>query len=602
MFYPQDVVAEVRSLNDIVEVISSYVKLSPRSGNHFGLCPFHGEKTPSFSANRDKQIFYCFGCGAGGNVISFVMRMEKLDFVDALKLLADRVRLVLPEKSESQEAKKRASIRESANKLNKRAARFYYDYLQSDSKDAQQAREYLSDRGVRAEIIKRFGIGLSPPFWDGIINHFGDVEKVDLFNAGLIIRGENEKYYDRFRKRIMFPIIDNRNRVVGFGGRILEPAGPKDAKYMNTPETVLFHKSDHLYGLNVTKKRHQGELYIVEGYMDVIAMHIHGFINTVGVLGTSLTESHGRVLRGAGVSTVTLLLDGDQAGKAATERAIPILRSADLSVKVLELPDAKDPDEFLSRFGASRFISIPAKTGVSFKISLAQSRYNMENTDGRIGFTREAAKILSDLASDIEMDFYAKEIAILTGIDTSAILSEARKHQNTRDDVIVPQSLSVTRMRIRGEDTGLTNAKRNLLGLLIAFPHAAKVLEASEILTPEDMVDEMYGKLLGIAFKNASENSNLAPADIINFFDSTHEQQIAAEVLIGGDESLTASNIVEKALNDIVRRIKLAQLEQKRKASKSDMNALRDVNNEILHVTKNQYLLNYNSVRNKEFS
>ena len=590
MYYPTDVVAEVRSLNDIVEVVSGYLKLSPRSGNHFGLCPFHGEKTPSFSVNRDRQIFYCFGCGAGGNVISFVMRMEKLDFVDALKLLADRVRLVLPDKSAGNDARRKASVRESSNKLNKLAARFYLDYLHTNSEDALLAQKYLSGRGINTDVIRRFGIGLSPPSWDGLISHLGNESKDAMVEAGLVGKGDSGQYYDRFRRRIMFPIIDNRNRVVGFGGRVLEPAGPKEAKYINTPETALFHKSDHLYGLNITKKKHQGELFIVEGYMDVIAMHVHGFTNTVGVLGTALTESHGRVLKGAGVGTVTLLLDSDQAGKAATERAIPVLRGAGMNVKILELPDAKDPDEFLSRFGAAKFLGLSAKTGASFKISLAQSRHDIESTDGRIRFTQEAAKILSDLASDIEMDVYAKEIASATGIDTVAILSEAKKHQKEAGDVPLPLMPLMVRPRIRGEDTGLTSAKKNLLNLLISFPHAARALNESGLLEPEDMADDMYGKLLGIAFQNAAENTHIAPADVIDFFEHTYEQQIAAEVFIGG-ENFANPGTVEKALNDMVRRIKLAQLNAKIDAHKSDMSAISNINNEILQVTKTKHLV-----------
>jgi DNA primase len=350
VFYEQDTISEVKLLNDIVDVVAAYVKLSPRSGNHFGLCPFHSEKSPSFSVNRDKQIFYCFGCGAGGNVITFIKRIENLDFVDALKLLADRVHFNLPEKGTGSAIQ--AAARETAAKINKEAARFFFDYLHEENPDAAAAREYLKNRGITSEFARKFGLGLSPDAWDGLLKKFPDTAPEVFETAGLVKKG-NKNYYDRFRNRLMFPIIDLRQRVIGFGGRIM--GNDEGAKYINSPETALFKKSECLYGLNHAKKARSNEIIVVEGYMDVIAMHLHGFTNCVGVLGTTLKNTHARLLKNAGANTVILMLDSDDAGIKAALRAIPVLIKEELKVKILNLTEAKDPDEYLSRFGADKF-------------------------------------------------------------------------------------------------------------------------------------------------------------------------------------------------------------------------------------------------------
>lgn len=561
MFYSEDVVAEVRSLNNVVDVVGDYVKLVPRAGNHFGLCPFHSERTPSFSVNNTKQIFYCFGCGAGGNVISFIMRIERLDFLDALKSLADRVNYTLPEKSTGQSSVLAAS-REITSSINKRAAKFYYEYLTSDTEEALSAREYLQNRSISSDYIRRFGIGLSPNSWDSVINHLSDVYVKDLEKAGLVKQNEKtpERFYDRFRGRVMFPIIDNRGRVVAFGGRLMDDKS-KEAKYINTPETPLFHKSDHLYGINIAKKAHGGELYVVEGYMDVIAMHRHGFANTVGVLGTSLTESHIRVLRGAGVKTVTLIMDTDNAGKQAIERAIPILRSGNIKTRVLELIAAKDPDEFLTKYGARGMHKIlpKSKTAVQFQMNQSKSRHNMDSTEGRIDFTKEVAKILSDIPSEIEIDAYAGEIASEVGLSASAILAEIERQKQGTNEPVTPAQ--VLRPRIRGEDVGLTKAKKNLLALLFNCNIASQVLFKLGVLTPEDMEDEFYGKLLEFAFLSGEKKQTIQPADLMNLFEDLYEQQLATEIFVDTDE-FSDNEAVEKALSNMVKRIKLAVLKK----------------------------------------
>ena len=598
MFFPEDIVSEVKALNDIVDVVAIYVRLTPRSGNHFGLCPFHGEKTPSFSVNRDKQIFYCFGCGAGGNVISFIRRMENMDFPEAVRFLADRVHFVLPEKETSHQAKQQAVARENISKLNKRAAMFFHDYLNSDTPDGLAARQYLEERGVRPAIVRRFGLGLSPPGWDGLLSHFPDTEPVELEAAGLAVKNRKGGYYDRFRGRLMFPIIDHRSRVIGFGGRVLEGEPwssisndyrqkEAQAKYLNTPETPLFHKSKCLYGLNLAKKVRKDRLIVVEGYMDVMAMHQHGFTNTVGVLGTALGDSHNRVLRGVGCNAVTLILDSDDAGIRAAQRAIPVLTKGDINVKILSLPEAKDPDEYLNRFGAQSLANLldSARSHIAFQVGLLRDKHDLTTMDGRVGFTQESAKVLAALPSAIEKDAYVNEVAAASNISSGAIHAEMAKISPVTQEGYRSPARNF-RPRAKGEDIGLKNAKKGLLYLVFTYPTAAGALEKSGCLLPEEMTD-IYGKLLGFAYENARNDKEIAPADIIDYFESEQEQQAIAEIFADSIQYPTVAD-VEKALNDMVRKIKLAWLMEQIEMKKTDVNAVNSLHFQI----KNAAFLN----------
>ncbi|MCL1878507.1 MAG: DNA primase [Defluviitaleaceae bacterium] len=590
MFYSHDVIAEVKALNDIVDVVGSYVRLSPSSGNFFGLCPFHNEKTPSFSVNRDKQIFYCFGCGAGGNVLSFVKRIENMDFPDALRLLADRAHFNLPEKgANAAHEKMRAAARETAAKLNKSAARFFYDNLHDDA--GRDARKYLENRGLNIGIMRKFGLGYAPDVWDALMTKFPDVLPADFETAGLVKKSEKSSgYYDRFRGRLMFPIIDNRERVIGFGGRIMKNDGD-GAKYLNSPETALFRKSECLYGLNLAKKAGATEIIVVEGYMDVIAMHAHGFANVVGVLGTAMGQAHARLLKNTGANTLILMLDSDDAGIRAALRAIPILVKAGLKVKILNLPDAKDPDEYLSRFGAQKFKSLlaTAQNHINFQVGLAKSGHNLETTEGRIGFTQAAAKILATLQSAIEIDAYAKDIEKESGIALSAIYKEIEKISGEvfakREFNLAPRTY-VTKKH--GEDIGLKNAKKGLVSLL--FSHIATVgaLKDANCLSPEEMGDSIWGKLLDLAYGNRVKS----PSDIFDHFEDDEAHHTIAEIFADTSKESSADApskaAVEKALNDCVKKIKLSWIDSRMEIEKNDLNAV----NALLFEKKSINLLN----------
>jgi len=606
MHYPQEVIQDVRTLNDIVDVVGQYVQLRPRGGRHFGLCPFHNEKSPSFCVNGDMQMFYCFGCHVGGNVISFIMRIENMDFLDGLKLLADRVHYNLPDASAAPTAKLRAKERERTAELNKEAARFYYEQLQEDSPEAKLARSYLEGRGVHISLQKRFGLGLAPPGWDGLMNHLSATGQ-ELSAAGLAIQSQKSqvRYYDRFRRRLMFPIIDSTGRVVGFGGRALPEGEDGEAKYINSPDTPLFNKSRQLYGLNLARKTRAKEMIIVEGYMDVLALHQAGFPNSVGVLGTALTSEHVRLLKRANCESVTLILDSDEAGIRAAERAIPELLKGGLRVKVLQFsPDsqAKDPDEYIQIHGQAKFGQLlsTAKSYIAFQVSLLKNRYNLDGeseTNQRIRFTQEAAGLISGLTSAIETDAYAQEVADASGIATQAILAEVQKQRANMVQSVDGQAISISSQRRfrpqNREEKGLQDARKGLLNLVLTYAPAAKALSKSGFLDPDEIGDETYSQLLVLAFRNAENTVVMAPADIIATFESLEDQQKTAEIF-ALETQYNSDFAIEKALNEMAAIIKQAwfTLEMDALMQKNDFNAVNNLflekrNMASLYITMN---------------
>jgi DNA primase len=594
MFYPDEVIQEIRAQNDIVDIVGSYVPLRVRGGRHWGLCPFHQENTPSFTVNADSQFFHCFGCGAGGNVLTFVMRIEHMDFVDALKLLAERVHIILPQPGDSHAQQAKHAERTQIAEYNKLAARFYHDNLQKDTPEAAAAREYLHKRGVSLKVQNTFGLGLAPAGWDGLMKHLHQFPPQDLHTAGLLARShsDNNRYYDRFRERLMFPIIAPDKRVVGFGGRTMKTE-TDEAKYLNSPETSLFSKSAQLYALNLTRKTRAKELIIVEGYMDVLALYQAGFTNVVGVLGTALTTRHVQILRRAGCETVLLLLDSDTAGTAAASKSIPLLTEGGLRVKVLQVPDAKDPDEFLQKYGANRLGQLlsEAKSHITFQINQIRLPYNMELTDDRVRFTREAAALLAPLDSEIETDAYVQETARTSRISPAAIFEEIKK-QRARTENGSTTSFAMPRQRIRRtSDPGIREARKSLLCLALSRREAACALQP--YLSPEEMGDAVLNKLLALAYKLSADATGKpppTPADIVSFFETTEEQQTAAEVFAKPILYATASEM-EKSLNEMAFLVKRAYIDTQIDfyGTQNDMNAVNS-----LHISKktlqNQYI------------
>jgi DNA primase len=598
VFYPDEAIQEVRAQNDIVDVVSGYVPLRMRGGRHWGSCPFHQENTPSFTVSGDTQFFHCFGCGAGGNVITFVMRIEHMDFVDALKLLADRVHFILPQPGESKNAQRKQIERKQITEYNKIAARFFYEQLQEDTPFANEARNYLKERGVNSKLQSLFGLGLSPPAWDGLLRHFAALQTgetaptpADLHTAGLLAQNykDTNRYYDRFRERLMFPIIDTGKRVVGFGGRILRES-KDEAKYLNSPETSVFNKSSQLYALNLAKKTRTKEFIIVEGYMDVLALFKAGFANAVGVLGTALTQRHVQLLRRNGCETALLLLDSDEAGTNAALKSIPLLLEGGLRVKVLQVPDAKDPDEFLQKYGAEKLgrLLADAKSHIAFQVGLTQKKYDMGKTEDRILFTQEAAALLAPLSSEIETDAYVQETAKASQIAPPAIFAEIKKQ---RDKIAAGGGQAPARQLFRdsrkSSDPGLREARKALLCLVLTHLSAAQALAQSGYLTPEEMGDEVLTRLLAFTYQNLVDDNPPsgftgkpfpAPADIVSRFETTEAQQQAAEVFSKPIAYSTPSEM-EKSLNEMASIIKRAYIDAQIElhGSKNDLNTVKSL-------------------------
>ena len=388
MRYSDEIIDEVRQLNDIVDIISQYVHLKRSGRNYFGLCPFHNEKSPSFSVSPDKQIFHCFGCGVGGNVYTFLSKIENMSFIEAVQNLAARANIVLPTLENNADSAKE-ELKAKVYKVNEFTAKFYHENLYKP--EAKMGQEYVKKRKLTNETLKAYRIGFSGKF-DELYKElkkqgFGEQE---ILESGLVNKNENGKFIDRYRNRLMFPICDERGRVIAFGGRVLDDSKPK---YINSPENIVYSKGKHLFGLNVAKKEHLKKIIIVEGYMDAISLHQRGITNAVASLGTALTESQGRLLRKSS-EQVIIGYDADGAGQAATVRGLEILQNLGCDIRILQIEGAKDPDEFVTKYGPERFLKYVdnAISLVEYKIRVLKQKLDINNTNDKIKFLKEIAK------------------------------------------------------------------------------------------------------------------------------------------------------------------------------------------------------------------
>lgn len=419
---------ELSARNDIVEIVSQYVQLKKSGANYFGLCPFHNEKTASFSVAPDKQIFHCFGCGAGGGVITFVMKAEGLEFPDAVRFLADKAGIQIPEQGETD--RKAARHRERLYALCKDAARFFYNTLwQPENRAAQQ---YFLNRGLHRRIMNQFGLGYAPDSFHALMDAMTakGYTREELLDTGLVSRSEKGNVYDRFRNRVMFPIIDVRGNVIAFGGRVLDDSKPK---YLNSPETPIFHKSRNLFALNIAKTTRNDYFILAEGYMDVIALHQAGFDSAVASLGTSLTEDQARMIA-RHAEQIVISYDADGAGQAAAQRAIDILKKCDLQVKVLKIPGAKDPDEFIREKGADAFRALieRSENHNAYRLEQIASKYDLEDDEARVLFLRDAARMLAGIDSSVEREVYAGRAAKMAGVTAEAMAVEVKRELGIR--------------------------------------------------------------------------------------------------------------------------------------------------------------------------
>ena len=444
MYYAEDVIEEVRSRNDIVSVISDYVKLQRKGSSYFGLCPFHNEKSPSFSVSPDKQMYYCFGCGAGGNVFTFIQEYENYSFPEALKFLAERAGITLPEKEYSQEERQAQDLRTRILNVNKMAAKYYYYQLRTEN--GRQAMEYLKNRRLSDETIRSFGLGYSNKYSTDLYLYLKKQNISDelLRESGLMNVDERNGMYDKFWNRVIFPIMDVNNRVIGFGGRVMGDGKPK---YLNSPETRVFDKSRNLYGLNVARTARKKNLLVCEGYMDVISMHQAGFKNSVASLGTALTTQHASLLKRY-TDEVILTYDSDGAGVKAALRAIPMLKAAGISTRVLHMDPYKDPDEFIKTLGAEAFQERidQAENSFLFEISILERDFDMRDPEGKTGFYQAAARKLMEFEQELERENYIQAVAERYHISFDSLRKMVNREamrgtapRREREEVIRPQ-------------------------------------------------------------------------------------------------------------------------------------------------------------------
>ena len=560
MYYPDDIIERVRMENDIVSLIGEYVSLSPKGGSMFGLCPFHSENTPSFSVSSIKQLYYCFGCGASGNVISFVMQKENYDFPTAIKALAERARIELPEERYTEAAKKDARTKKILIEIHKLSARFYYDTL--NSQEGERARKYLDSRSINPKVRVKFGLGYAPDSWDSLYKFLSEqgYKEPLLLKSGLFSKNKAGALYDKFRKRLIFPILDIMGNVIGFGGRII---GDGEPKYLNSPETMIFEKNRNLYSLNFARSLNPKELILVEGYMDVIGLYQAGFKNAVASLGTAFGQNHARLMKKY-AEGVVLAFDGDEAGKRAAARAIPILVENGLRVRVLDLDrdNAKDPDEYIAKFGKDKFLQEinGAMSHVAFNIKQMEREYDLSTDTGKIDFTVAAAKLLSKLPGEIEKDVYISETSKITGISSEAIKAEILKQSKNSGGA--PPKLR-RNFDLSTEDKrrqkGLTEAKKSII--LYASEDKKIALAIKEILSPNELKDYVFVKLLEIIYAIYDEGGNIYPAELVSRFESPQEQKEAADIFIN---TIVPEDMDSKlkALGDHIRAVKKACIEE----------------------------------------
>ena len=428
MAFPEQFLQELVERNTIEDVVGEYVKFSRRSGaNLFGLCPFHSEKTPSFSVSPDKQIYHCFGCGKGGTVINFIMEIENLSFPDAVRFLANRAGMTVPEEEHSEAAGKRQRMLA----LNRDAARFFYAQLIADANGP--AVKYMQRRGISPPIAKAFGLGFAPNSWDSLLRAMEKkgYSHQELLEAGLVrSSSRGSGVYDTFRNRLMFPVIDVRGSVIGFSGRILDDGEPK---YMNSPETLVFNKSRNLFALNLAKKSKNGYILLSEGNIDVVSLHQAGFNSAVASLGTSLTPEQARLISRYS-DTVIIAYDNDEAGRKASTRAIKILEKLDLKVKVLSMQGAKDPDEYIQKFGADAFKNLitQSENQMDYRLQNISRKYDLRSEEGRISFLREATQLVGSLPGAVQREIYAGKLADMSHVSRDAVLSEVTRAYKKR--------------------------------------------------------------------------------------------------------------------------------------------------------------------------
>lgn len=565
MNFTESFLTELAERNEISDVVGSYVHLSKRSGsNLFGLCPFHNEKTPSFSVSSDKQIYHCFGCGKGGGVINFIMEIEGLNFPEAVEFLANRAGMKMPVQEDDKESKKR----ERMYALNKEAAKFFYDQLTGPN--GQRARDYLAGRRLSPAIVKRFGLGFAPDSWDSLKSAmkskgFTDFE---MFDADLVRRSQKGSFYDSFRDRLMFPVIDTRGNIIGFSGRML---GNKEPKYLNTRDTLVFDKGRNLFGLNLAKKSKAGNIILVEGNVDVVSLHQAGFDSAVASLGTSLTPEQARLISRY-TNEIVIAYDSDGAGAKASQRAIGILNTLDVKVRVLRMDGAKDPDEFIKVKGAEAFRKLidDSETQIDYRLRDIQSKFTLSVPEQKVDFLKEAATLIAGFPNVLERQVYSARVSELAGVSAEAVSKEVERIRKSLDfksrkDIeraaSRPELAAQPESRdLRYENMASARAEEGVVRLIYLEPELASKADISE----EDFTSPALRHIFITIKKQASQNARL---DINMLSSELESDEISLLIKITQNPEIMSN--AESTLHEYIVRIR----EQKESAS-SDLMAL----------------------------
>lgn len=571
-YYSDDLIEEVRSRNDIVDVISQYVHLQKKGSSYFGLCPFHNEKTPSFSVTPSKQMYYCFGCGAGGNVFTFLMEYENFTFGEAMEALAQRAGVQLPERQMSGEARREADRRGRLLEINREAARYFYMLLRSEKGKA--AYRYFSGRGLSPETMQKFGLGYSDKYRDDLYRYLRSKGYEDgiLKDSGLVTIDERRGGYDKFWNRAMFPIMDANSKVIAFGGRVM---GEGEPKYLNSPETPVFNKSRTLYGLHLARKTRRPQMILCEGYMDVIALHQAGFDNAVASLGTALTEGHAGILRRY-TKEVYLSYDSDGAGQKAALRAIPILRDAGITCKVINMSPHKDPDEFIKALGPEAYEERIARAENSFMYTLRmrEKDFDLRDPEGKTAFYREAARMILEFPDELERDNYIEAVAAHYQVGFDHLRQMVRKVGTAGGISARREPLKTGKNERKKREDGREKSQRLLLTWLVEQPKLFRTISA--YLSPSDFTEGVYRKVAEELFRQMKEEGQPNPGRIVTMFDSEEDQRTVAQICNASAGEMESSADKEKALKETILRIRQGSLEEERKAlDPTDMEGLK---------------------------
>lgn len=550
-YYSEELVEEVRSSNDIVDVISGYVRLQKKGSTYFGLCPFHNEKTPSFSVSPGKQMYYCFGCGAGGNVITFLMQYENFTFHEAMEALADRAGIELPKQEMSQKARQEADKRARILEINKIAAKYFYAQLRMEQ--GTIGMEYFRKRELSPETMKKFGLGYSNKFSDDLYQYLKGQGYEDniLKDSGLITIDERRGGHDKFWNRVMFPIMDANNRVIGFGGRVM---GEGEPKYLNSPETMIFDKSRNLYGLNIARTTRKPYMLLCEGYMDVIALHQAGFNNAVASLGTAFTPGHANLLKRY-VKEVYCMFDSDGAGIKAALRAIPILKEAGITAKIVSMKPYKDPDEFIRNLGAEEYQKRidNAQNSFLFEIQVMEQDYDLKDPEGKTSFYNAIARKILEFEEELERENYMQAVAekYQMGFENFRKLVN---HLGTRAGIASqPKHLKSGINEKNKKEDGMKQSQKLMLTWLIEEPGLFEIIKP--YIGPEDFTEELYREAAKMVFSQYEEGQ-LNPAKIISMFTDEEQQREIAGLFNARLKELNTQSDKEKALKETIIRVK----------------------------------------------